>query len=210
VESAIDKAIQDHPSYFNMNDIPAPGSPRVLNGDGYINAVIANLQAAGFCVNRKDDIIEIKNTNDFSEDYDILTQKGYVYRGIHSYQTTCLPANFPVSGSDAIKWIFVGYFEISCRDGVTPPGWSDGILPLKCAGLITATPKGWDGLDVPLAVHGPDIEWWIADGPNVVELDPQNADEPFNRVIYPLSVGYFKVCATVLGKTGCMRGNVTP
>jgi hypothetical protein len=72
VESAIDKAIQDHPSYFDMNDIPVPSSPRVLNGDGYMNAVIANLVAAGFCVNRKDDVIEIRNTNDFSEDYEVL------------------------------------------------------------------------------------------------------------------------------------------
>lgn len=210
VEAAIDKAVRDHPSYFDTSDQPVAGSYRVLDNDGYVNAVASNLESAGFCVNRKDDVLQLKNTNDFSEDYDILTARGYIFRGTRSYQATCTPANFPIEGSDAIKFIFVGYFGIACRDGVPAPGWSDGILPLKCTGAITATPKDWDGKDVPLEVHGPDIDWWISEGDGVVELGVQSANEPFNRILFPVSVGFFKVCATVLDKTGCMRGQVVP
>lgn len=35
-------------------------------------------------------------------------------------------------------------------------------------------------------------------------------DQPFNQTVYPRSPGFFKLCATVQGQTGCLGVEVIP
>ena len=48
----------------------------------------------GYCAFYDGEELAIKNTNDFSEQYDISTSQGYVRQGDGSYRATCWPAWF--------------------------------------------------------------------------------------------------------------------
>jgi hypothetical protein len=102
VIQAIDSVVQQQPQIFDKTEEAGIGTGqyRVLDKEAYLNAVVANLQAAGYCSQRDPDDgayerILIKNENGYSENFDILTQSGNLRKnGI--YFETCTPANFPV------------------------------------------------------------------------------------------------------------------
>jgi len=100
VNSAIDLLITQKPSVFDLNDSPAPGIFKVVDPKGFVNGIVANLIAAGFCAQPDYDYplerINAKNSNDFSEDFDLISSTGYLRRGSGSYRQTCTPAAFPV------------------------------------------------------------------------------------------------------------------
>src|SRR6185503_3292264 len=75
VDAAITQVLRDNPSLFEMGD---PNNPRVRDSAAYYAAVVRNLQAAGFCANFDGAEIQVKNTNDFSEQYDVLLSDGGV------------------------------------------------------------------------------------------------------------------------------------
>jgi hypothetical protein len=88
VDSAITQLIQQRPDIFNGGG----GSPFVVKHSEYMNGVVANLRAMGLCaVVDSEDEIAVKNTNDFSDQYDILLSTGHVRR---AYTATCRPAWF--------------------------------------------------------------------------------------------------------------------
>lgn len=91
VTKAVDTVIAQHPEMFDFNNTLGPLSPRVLDRQKYIDAVVSALHDQGICA--KDDVEEIavKNTNAFNEQYNVWTSGGYVRR---SYITTCFPAQF--------------------------------------------------------------------------------------------------------------------
>lgn len=102
-EQAIDLLIQQSPSLFDLKDEAAPGTKayRVLDKDGFMNGLVKNLRAAHLCAERDPDdalqeTIKLKNTNDYSEDYDVLLASGHVRRGEGAYRQTCEPAYFPL------------------------------------------------------------------------------------------------------------------
>jgi hypothetical protein len=80
VNAAIDKTIEEHPEFFR--DLLA-------NGGAYMDEVVENLRRAGYCALNDGEEIAIKNSNDFSEQYDILSSGGHVLR---AYMVTCYPA----------------------------------------------------------------------------------------------------------------------
>ena len=100
VGNAIDLLAQQKPGVFDLNDQLSPGVYKVVDPKGFINGVVANLAAAGFCASPDYDYplerINVKNSNDFSEDFDLIAASGYVRRGSGSYRQTCTPAAFPV------------------------------------------------------------------------------------------------------------------
>jgi hypothetical protein len=105
VLDAIDLLIQQTPAVFDLNDEFGSGTRqyRVLDKQAYLNGVVANLAAAGYCAERDPDDgnyerILVKNENGFSENYDILAGSGHIRRG--GYFETCTPANFPVDRGD--------------------------------------------------------------------------------------------------------------
>lgn len=94
VENAIQRTIREHPEYFDLNDDLGGGAYRVLDRDKYIKSVVANVQAQGVCAREEIEEIQVKNTNEFNEQYNIWVSSGHVRHGPRSYITTCFPAQF--------------------------------------------------------------------------------------------------------------------
>jgi hypothetical protein len=209
VESAIDESVNDYPTMFDQDDVAGPGGFRVLDPDGFVTAVVGNLRRAGFCADYDGAEVQVKNTNDFSEQYDILLSSEHIRRGNGAYRSTCNPAAFPVNPAQAIAAIRVAFYAMACPETVTTlPGLNTGVLYVGCVGNATATPKDALGEDVPARIHGPDIEWEVRRGEgDIVEVNDVR-DQPFNKRIRGLQPGDFQVCATVQGVEGCLNGRV--
>jgi hypothetical protein len=106
VVAAIDLLVQQKPQLFDKTSESGAGTGqfRVLDTEGYLRGVVANLVAAGYCSERDPDDaryerVLVKNDNGFSENFDVLTASGYIRRG-GSYFETCSPASFPVDRGD--------------------------------------------------------------------------------------------------------------
>jgi hypothetical protein len=86
VESAIAQLQRERPDLFN--------GTRVLNEDAYVQGVARVLEQRGFCSRQggPSDEIAVKNSQGFSEQYDILLSSGFIRNG--GYQVTCRPARF--------------------------------------------------------------------------------------------------------------------
>jgi hypothetical protein len=95
VEQAIDNAIRNNPSLFDMRDDKCPqGCPRVLNRDAYWSAVTREVQRLGYCATNDGEELAVKNSNAFNDQYAVVNSFGYVRRGFGSYRSTCYPAWF--------------------------------------------------------------------------------------------------------------------
>jgi hypothetical protein len=109
MESAMDLLVQQKPQLFDLADEYASGSGayRVKDKEAYMVGLVANLRAAGLCSERDADdaaleTIRVKNTSEFSEDFDVLLASGHMRRGNGMYRQTCTPSAFPVDrGADA-------------------------------------------------------------------------------------------------------------
>ncbi len=94
VDSAITRATQTHPQYFDFNDKKCDNCYLVLNIDGYINEVRRGLSAEGLCSDWDGEELGVKESNGYSEQYDILLASGHIRRGGGSYRGICRPAIF--------------------------------------------------------------------------------------------------------------------
>jgi hypothetical protein len=207
VDSAIEQLAREQPALFNLGDQAGPGGYRVLDTEKYYAGVIRILQGRDYCAGFDLVELQIKNSSDFSEQFDILTSDGHVRKGAGAYRATCSPPNFPLDPEDLIDHVRVGFFGFRCDDGVTPPRNAEGKLPLGCVGNVTATPKRRDGRDVDSRIHGDRIDWRFVNEEQAVRL----SDFPgiaFNKQIDALQPGHFTLCATVKGVEGCMHGEV--
>ena len=106
METAMNLLVQQSPQIFNLKDEYQPGTHayKVVDKEAYMNGLVANLRAAGLCAERDPDdilqqMIRVKDSTEFSEDYDVLLESGYMRRGNGSYRETCTPAAFPVERS---------------------------------------------------------------------------------------------------------------
>lgn len=214
VQGAIDRLVRARAELFDLEDESGEGTGqyRVLDRQAYLGAVVTELRASGFCAQRAFDreTIQVKDSNDLSEDFDVITSSSYVRR--NAYLTSCRPASFPVQPADLIARVRVAFWGFDCDPGVVVPVRLARELPRGCDGSVTATPKDKDGVDVPLAVHGPDIVWELRRGADLVDVLPdERFPNPFNVVLRPKGpLGAFHVCATVQGVEGCLAGTTTP
>jgi hypothetical protein len=94
VENAIQRTVREHPEFFDLSDDLGGGAYRVLDRDRYIKSVVANVQAQGLCSREEIEEIQVKNTNEFHEQYNIWVSSGHVRHGPRAYITTCFPAQF--------------------------------------------------------------------------------------------------------------------
>ena len=106
VGTAIDLlAQQPNQKAVDPKDEASPGSYRVLDPKALIDGVAANLRAAGLCAQADYDYplerLNVKSTNDVSEDFSLILSSGYVRRGIGSYRQSCAPAAFPIDADAA-------------------------------------------------------------------------------------------------------------
>jgi hypothetical protein len=108
VQAAIDSAIQQHPELFDKSRSNPDGSQqyKILDLDGYMNALVATLSLQGFCAEREvyepgTNRIHVKNSSQFSEDFAVYTSAGYIRRD-RCYVQTCNPSSFPVELPDNV------------------------------------------------------------------------------------------------------------
>ena len=99
VDAAINKLVKDEPDIFDLGEELGPGGFKVLSNGRYYVGVMRNLQAMGFCANFDGEEMQVKNNNQFSDQYHIMISSGHVRRGASSYRATCYPAAFPVGGT---------------------------------------------------------------------------------------------------------------
>jgi hypothetical protein len=216
VEAAIDRLVREQPQLFNLQEEAGEntGQYRVLSAEGYLDGLIANLRAAGLCAERTLDRerLVVKSTNTFSEEWDVLSSSGFIRRGSNSHVHTCTPASFPVDPQDLIAYVRTVFFSFECPPGVVVPNYRERRMPVGCDGFVTATPRTHDDERVPPWIHGPDVEWELREGADVVRVDPDTRfGNPFNKIVRSTGVvGGFVLCATVLGKEGCLNGQTIP
>ena len=209
IDAAIDKLASEHPEVFRLDDTVGPGGYLVLNVDRYFAGVIANLQQAGYCAGALGEDLQVKKTDEFSEEYDILLSSFHVRRGNGSYSKTCNPAAFPVDPGEVIARVPIFIFGYQCPDDRLTPDYGERKIPLGCTALVTATPKDKNNKDVDPRIHGPEINWSISQGADRIDVHGF-PDVPFNLKVTGVQVGHFGLCAKVKGKEGCMDGDVIP
>jgi len=102
VERAMDRLVEGRPALFDLTVEKGLETRQymVLQKEEYLDGLVDELRGMGLCAGRSNtdyEIIQVKNTNDFSEDYDVYTSDGFMRRGSGSYRLTCTPASFPVA-----------------------------------------------------------------------------------------------------------------
>ena len=210
VDAAINLLGQQHPELFNFNDTNGGDAWRVLDPDRFYAGVIANLQAKDYCAGFDLQNLQVKNSNAFSEDYDILLSSSFVRRGASSYRQTCTPASFPLDPKDLIDSVRVAFFGFKCPDDVAIPPNGGNRLPVGCTGNVTATPKNKLNQDVDPRIHGTQITWTFElESGKPAELISY-PDQPFNKSVVGLALGNFTLCAIVKEVQGCLHGEVVP
>lgn len=209
VDAAISQLVQQRPELFNLEDATGPGGYRVLDSAQYYAGVVKNLEAMAFCATADNNMLQVKNSNEFSEDYDILLSTEHIRRGDGSYRATCNPPAFPLDAADLIDGVRVAFYGFDCPKGVEAPRNGLGQLPVGCAGFVTATPKTKDNKDVDPRVHGPDIQWIHWEGHEQVKVE-DFPGVPFNKIVDGVQEGSFRLCAVVKGVEGCLNGTVIP
>jgi hypothetical protein len=95
VDQSISALAQKRPELFNFNDTQS-GTDwfKVVNVQGYIEGMIAEMRAKGYCAMFDGEELVAKKENTYTDHYDILTGGDYVRRGEGSYRVTCYPAAF--------------------------------------------------------------------------------------------------------------------
>jgi hypothetical protein len=209
VDAAIDKLVADRPEIFDTRDLAGPREYKVKDIDAYYAGVVRNLNAQGFCAGFDLAELQVKSSNDFNDQYDIMISQGYVRRGAGSYRSTCSPAAFPLDPEDVIAQVRVAFYGLRCLDpNRVPPRNGEGKIPVNCFGDVTASPKTKDGHDVDSRIHGEKIDWVLRQEDRYVRLDDTNIT--FNKTLFGLVPGHFSLCATVRGLEGCLNGEVIP
>lgn len=94
VDTAINQLVQQHPEIFDLTEERGAGGYRVLSNGAYYVGLIQNLEAMNLCANFDGEEVQVKNTNDFNDQYHVLVSSGHVRRGPSSYRVTCYPASF--------------------------------------------------------------------------------------------------------------------
>jgi hypothetical protein len=90
VNSSIDQVIAEFPEFFDLNS--ARGGERnykIRNVPQYVDEVVYNLRTRGFCALNDGEEIAVKSSNDFNDQYDVITAEAFISR---AYRATCRPA----------------------------------------------------------------------------------------------------------------------
>jgi hypothetical protein len=94
INEAIAEVENELPELFDFDDWQGGLSYRVLDRERYHQEVVVRLEKMGFCAVWDGEEIGVKNSNDFNEQYQVMTSLGYVRWGGGAYRSTCFPAWF--------------------------------------------------------------------------------------------------------------------
>jgi hypothetical protein len=94
VERAIARVQRELPEMFDFAQSNGGLSFRVLDVPRYHHAVVQALRDTGLCAIFDGEEVAVKSSNDFSDQYDIITAADFVRWGDGAYAATCQPAAF--------------------------------------------------------------------------------------------------------------------
>ncbi len=94
VEAAIKSVTQKRPELFDFADKSCSDCYKVLDVSGYYAAVQAELAAQGVCSLSDGEEVGAKDSNQSSEQFDILLASDHIRRGPGAYRGICRPAIF--------------------------------------------------------------------------------------------------------------------
>jgi hypothetical protein len=96
VEAALDEVIATNPQFFNLGRTRGgcANCYQVVDATGYVNAVARAITKNGVCGYYDGEELAVKNSNQFNDQYDILTSDGFIRRQGGAYRSTCRPAWF--------------------------------------------------------------------------------------------------------------------
>lgn len=94
VQRAIARVQREQPGLFDFSQSHDELSVFVRDVDRYHDEVVKVLRETGLCAIFDGEEVAVKNTNDFSDQYDIITAAGFVRWGDGAYAATCRPARF--------------------------------------------------------------------------------------------------------------------
>jgi hypothetical protein len=107
IEAALDMLEQEKPQLLDLTteSYPNSGLYRVVDTEGYLDTIVDNLRRQLVCAERDGDSIGlrrivVKDTNAFSEVFDVLSDNNFMRRGAAAYRQTCSPASFPIDRSN--------------------------------------------------------------------------------------------------------------
>ncbi len=94
VNKAVNLLIQQQPGIFDLNNKTCEDCYYVKDVSKYAAGVIRNLNAAGLCAQYDGEELAVKESNSYSEQFDVLLASGHIRRGPGVYRLTCRPSWF--------------------------------------------------------------------------------------------------------------------
>ena len=96
MEAALDEVIATNPQFFNLGRTRGgcANCYQVVDATGYVNAVARAITKNGVCGYYDGEELAVKSSNQFNDQFDILTSDGYIRRQGGAYRSTCRPAWF--------------------------------------------------------------------------------------------------------------------
>ena len=95
VDDALNTVVRVHPEIFNLNDERGAGGYRVLSRGRLYVYLIDTINTMGLCADFDSAELQVKNSNDFNDQYAVMVSSDHLRRGESSYRSTCYPAAFP-------------------------------------------------------------------------------------------------------------------
>ena len=96
VERSLDRLVARRPEIFDLHSYSGCGTCyKVKDVDAYIQGMLHEVTTnEGACATWDGEELAIKRTNDFNDQFDILTFENFIRRDNGSYRATCYPAWF--------------------------------------------------------------------------------------------------------------------
>jgi hypothetical protein len=92
LEQAVAELRRDQPNIFRETS----GGTLITSPGRFFVGVIENLDKKGLCAGFDTEEIQIKNSNEFNDQFHLRTSRGFLRFGPSIYRATCFPAAFPL------------------------------------------------------------------------------------------------------------------
>ena len=95
VERSLDRLVHRRPELFDLNQTRGCGECYLVHDTAaFTQEMVDEVRSEGACAKWDGEELAIKRTNDFNDQYDILTFENFIRRDNGSYRATCYPAWF--------------------------------------------------------------------------------------------------------------------
>ena len=95
VDRAIDHLLASKPEMFDLARRRGCGNCYlVVDPDRFTRELVAQIESTGLCAFYDGEELAVKNSNEFNDQFDVLTFEMFLRRENGSYRTTCRPAWF--------------------------------------------------------------------------------------------------------------------